>query len=136
MGDGSQKSNLTRQEQIGLKKIRKRVKDGEILVLKTDKSGKLAVIKRDNYLKMGLQKCMKDRKIDRSEHKNIERRINEHSRFWCRMLNAGSNHDHLDRIIKSKICKSENAAPMYHMVKDHKAEGGTVQLLGDVTPTR
>ena len=34
--------NLTKQQQAGLKKLKKRIKDGELLVIKTDnKSGKL-----------------------------------------------------------------------------------------------
>ena len=40
------------------------------------------------------------------------------------MLNAGSDHEHQNRIIKSKMSESENAAAMYDMYKDHKAEGG------------
>ena len=39
-GDGEQKSNLTNEELRGMRKLKKRVKDGEILILKTDKSGK------------------------------------------------------------------------------------------------
>ena len=60
----------------------------------------------------------------------IERRINDHTRFWCIMLNSGVNHDHLDRIVKSKLCSSENAAPMYFMYKDHKVEGGYRPVVG------
>ena len=36
--------NLTMQQKRGLIKLKKRIKDGEILVIKTDKSGKLGII--------------------------------------------------------------------------------------------
>ena len=70
---GEQKSNISRTEQRGLRELRKRIKNHEILILKTDKSGKLTVITRDEYLKMGLEKCSNDERTDREEHKRIER---------------------------------------------------------------
>ena len=73
---------------------------------------------------MGLENCKKDREIGRNEHRMIEKRINEQVKFWCKMLNSGENHEHSERVMKSKLCSSENAAPKYYMFKDHKAEGG------------
>ena len=74
---------------------------------------------------MLLEKCEQDRIIDDYEHRKIEKRINDHVRFWTRMVNSGSNHDHLERIMLSKKqSESENAAAKYFMYKDHKAEGG------------
>jgi len=121
---GEQESNLSRSEMRGLRKLRKRIKNKEILAIKTDKSGKLTVIKRDLYEKLGNEKCKQDRVIDDQEHRRIEKRINDHVRFWTRMMNTGMNHDHLERIIASKQSESENAASKYFMFKDHKAEGG------------
>ena len=79
---------------------------------------------------MGIENCGKDRIIDRDEHRAIERRLNEHSRFWCKMLRSGVNHDHEERIMKSKLCNSENAAPKYYLFKDHKVEGGFRPVVG------
>ena len=55
----------------GLRNLRKRISNHEILVLKTEKSGKLAVIDQDKYTKLGLEKCKMDRKIDREFVKSI-----------------------------------------------------------------
>ena len=104
--------------------------DQEINVLKTDKSGKPTVRNRDDYKKMGLENCKADKEVTKEEHKVLEKRINEHSRFWCRMLNSGINHGHQDRINRSKLCSSENAAPKYYMYKDHKVEGGFRPVVG------
>ena len=127
---GEQRTNLNRDEQRGLRKLKKRIENHEILTLKTDKSGKMTVINRDEYEKMGKDSCKNDREINRDEHRNIEKRINEHSRFWCRMLNSGLNHNHQERIEKSKLCSSENAAPKYFIFKDHKVEGGYRPVVG------
>ena len=130
---GEQVTNLKRNEQKGLRKLKKRILNHEILVLKTNKSGKLTVINREKYKKKGMENCKRDREIGRIKHKRIERRINEQSRFWCKMLNYGKNHGHQDRIEKSELCSSENAAPKYYLFKDHKDEGGYRPVVGGCT---
>ena len=45
--NGDQTPNLTLKEMRGLKKLRKRVQNKSIVVLKTDKSGKLTTMKRE-----------------------------------------------------------------------------------------
>ena len=74
---GEQNTNLKRNEQKGIRKLKKRNMNHEILVLRTDKSGKLTVIDRGEYLKMGLENCKKGKEINRDEHRAIKRRINE-----------------------------------------------------------
>jgi len=66
----------------------------------------------------------KDRQIDRTEMKRIERKINEHTKMWCKVLNVGEQHDHFKRIARSKVTHSEQAASKYLMYKDHKEGGG------------
>ena len=41
---GQQKSNLSRKEIGGLTKLRKRIQEGEIVILRTDKSSRMAVM--------------------------------------------------------------------------------------------
>ena len=45
--NGKQPSNLTRGQERGLKSLRERVKNGELVILPTDKTGKLAVMTRN-----------------------------------------------------------------------------------------
>ena len=51
--NGDQKNNLTKAEEEGIKSLRKRIEDEEIIVMETDKSGKLALTTRETYLKLG-----------------------------------------------------------------------------------
>ena len=127
---GEQESNLTSAELKGLRKLKKRIRNREIVILKTDKSGKLAPMSREKYEKMGKEKVKNDEKIDRTEVRRIERRMNEQVVMWSKILNSGENHEHLDRIISSKQSNSENLAPMYFMFKDHKKEGGYRPVVG------
>ena len=85
---GEQPSNLNRKQNRGLRKLKQRIKDNELVILKTDKSGKLIAMKREDYEKLGKDKCRQDKKIKREEIRRIERRINEQTKMWCKMLNA------------------------------------------------
>ena len=96
----------------------------EIIVLKTDKSGKLTIIEREKYLELGKVQNAQDRKIEREELRKIERKINEQTKMWLKILNAGESHGHFSRIKNSKTIESETAASKYFMFKDHKSGGG------------
>ena len=121
---GDQKSNLTLVEERGLRKLKKRVRNKEIVVLKTDKSGKLVVANKEKYLKMGMSKIKEDRELKRPEIKKIEERINNHTRMLTKVFNIGESHGHLKRVQESVITHSETSAPMYYHYKDNKAEPG------------
>ena len=112
--------NLTKQERQGLKKLKKRISEGELLVIKTDKSGKLGVINREKYLEMGLKDSSRDREINRKELRQVEKRLNDHTLMILKVVNAGESHGHLDRITKSKLTVSETEALKYFLFKDHK----------------
>ena len=99
--------NLTKQERRGLRKLKKRLDGKEIVVLKTDKSGKLTLMNREKYLELGKLKNKNDKQITRLELRNIEKRINEHSTFWTKIVNAGEAHNHFNRIKNSKRIESE-----------------------------
>ena len=115
-----QKSNLTRQEQEGLKTLQKKIKEGDLVVLKTDKSSKFTVTNKQEYLKMGQEHVDKDKMVTRQEVIEIEETINGHSRAWAHIWGSGKDHKHFDRILTSKVSHSENVANLYLMHKDHK----------------
>ena len=45
--------NLNKDEQIGLNSMMKRIKNKELVVVPTDKSGRFAVLKHDQYIASG-----------------------------------------------------------------------------------
>ena len=60
--------------------MRQRIKNQEIVILKTDKSGKITIADRESYLKMGKKLNGEDKKIERENLKIMERKINEHTK--------------------------------------------------------
>ena len=117
---GDVRGNLTEEEKDGLKTLQKIMKEKEIIILKTVKSGKLCVTTREEYRKMGEEHTNKDEVIDRKGIIEKERQLNGHVFFWAKMWGSGDEHGHRDRIIDSKVVSSEQLASMYLMYKDHK----------------
>ena len=62
--DGNQESNLTEQERRGLRSLGKRKSKGEIIIIQTDKSSKLCIMTREDYLKLGEDHVGKDENIN------------------------------------------------------------------------
>ena len=119
---GERRTNLTEMESKGIKSLKKRIENDEIVVIKTDKSSKMAVMNKEEYKSMGESTRVKDRKIGREGLIRREKVLNEHTEFWTQMTKAGENHEHNRRIVKSRTSNSNNTANLYFMFKDHKKE--------------
>ena len=118
--NGDQESNLSKEQQEGLKSLEKKVKERKIIVMKTDKSSRFAVCSEEAYLRMGQAHTSKDRRIERKDLIEIEKNLNAHCVAWSKLWRSGENHDHKGRIVHSKKTLSENTADMYLLLKDHK----------------
>ena len=57
-----------------MRSLRQRIKNKEVIVLKTDKSGKLTLVDRESYLAMGKKLNGEDRKIERGELRKMEKK--------------------------------------------------------------
>ena len=118
--NGEQESNLTQEQKQGLKSLQKKISEGSVIIIKTDKSSKLAATTQEEYLRMGQEHISKDKKISRQELIEMEENLNGHNRAWANIWATGKDHDHFERVISSKTTHSENLANLYLMYKDHK----------------
>ena len=73
-----QKSNISAAEARGLKSLRTRVREGEIVVLPTDKTGRFAVMSRDSYERAGLIYTQGDKEVNWDMLRKEQREINGH----------------------------------------------------------
>ena len=73
--------NLTKSEKRGLFKLKKRIKKGDIMVVKTDKSGKLVLMKKEDYLKIGIKDNERDKRLNRKDIKDIQKMMNDHTKM-------------------------------------------------------
>ena len=73
---GVQESNLTQAESRGLEKLQKRVADGSLVIVKTDKSGRFSVMSLEEYERAGRVHSEKDLEVDPKFLQENQRRIN------------------------------------------------------------
>ena len=118
--NGDQKTNITREIDNGIKSLKKRIDNEEIIIMETDKSGKLAITSRETYLKLGDAHTAGDRLVSSQEIREIEKQLNGHSSMWIKMTGMAERHGQESRTRESKISRSQNIARMRLLLKDHK----------------
>ena len=129
---GNQELNLSKEEQIGLKRIKKR--NGEDLVLlPTDKSGRFAVMSMQTYIKSGEVHTMGDQEIGLNELKANQKRVNGNVSMMLKIFNVGKKCKHESRWRESTINHSLETCPMWLTYKCHK---GWTCRKGTPPPTR
>ena len=70
--------NLSNEEKEGIKEIKEKIKEREIVVFQTDKSGRFSIDTPENYEEAVLNHTVNDLEIDDKRVKQIENHINLH----------------------------------------------------------
>ena len=128
--------NVSKIEKEGLKKLKQRKRDGEIVITTTDKSGKFAVVETDLY-KRAVQVHLSDPVITPDQMKEKETLLNRHALQIVKALRMGTHHGKTeekqeDRMNGAFMSVGGRPGPLYVLVKDHKAtEEGAL-----IPPTR
>ena len=117
--------NVTKDEAEGIRSIKKRVKEEEIVCMQTDKSKRLAVNTKQNYLERLYAHAEGDKAINSEDKNRIEREMNATTLQLARMLNLGEKWNasgrHWPRIKNAIRTKNCIVPPLYGLPKDHKA---------------
>ena len=112
--------NLDCEEKEGLKSLQKRVKSGELIIAQTDKSGKFAVLTREQYLEAAAVHTKNDKVIDLEESRKIENHLNGHMRWWAEMTGLSDQWDQRDRAVRNVLNHGLAVCPLTLLIKDHK----------------
>ena len=113
-------SNTTEEVRRGTESLKERSKRGEIVVTMTDKSGKMSVNTRENYVE-SMQKHIKDDPVMSWEEKEkLERNINGHTLQLGRILEVGENFQHEERVKNALRNKNCHVPGLAGLAKDHK----------------
>ena len=83
--------NLTEPQRRGIKGLVRRVKDNELVVFQTDKSGRFSVDTPDNYRESVMPHVGDDPQVSQNDHDAIDKTLTAHGISWVRMLSAGEN---------------------------------------------
>ena len=69
-------SNLSKVEQAGLKSLSKKIKEGDLIVAQTDKSSRMCVMTKDQYIASGLTHTKHDEEVGLNTIKTLQNRFN------------------------------------------------------------
>ena len=115
-----QQSNLSKDEQLGLKSIKKRVADNEIVILPTDKSGRFAIMSMKTYIEAGMVHIKDDQEVGVAEKQANQTKINGAVSMLLKIFRVGTDCKHESRWRESTLSKSLEACPLWLLFKDHK----------------
>ena len=120
--EGIQCSNLSMEEDNGLKSLLKRQEDGEISICLTDKSQKIVVVQREVFLAMGTKHTKDDQEVDIGYVEWCADVMDCHSSVWSKVTGVGTARGQKARVRESY--QGGLFAPAeYLLVKDHKPLG-------------
>ena len=113
-------NNLSKEEVEGMKEIKDKIKQKEIVVFSTDKSGRFSVDSPKNYEEAVKLHTKNGVEIDIDSVKKIENKVNQHMRQFNKMFKVGSTHQHEERVTAATISTNTPPPPLYGLRKDHK----------------
>ena len=94
-------SNLSKNEVEALKRLKKRISNGSLVLAQSDKSKRFCALTKEQYLKSGLAHTKGDLELDQSQVKRIQTTVNDHTWWLSKITNIGSNWGHEKRMDKN-----------------------------------
>ena len=91
-----------------------------MVICESDKSSKLCVLSRDQYIKAGLEHCKGDLEISLTDVKRLQKYVNANVDWLHDIFATGEFWGHQDRIKNSCTDLGAQAAPLRLLIKDHK----------------
>ena len=130
--DGTQlRSNLTVNQQIGLRTLTKKVAELEVIVIQADKGKKFVVVDQPTYLAMGLDHVSKAKEVSPADVRTSQRILSSTARSLVNVLGLGSSSSHAGyvRCLDNAGSGAEDVPVMKLLPKVHKpvAPGGQPQ---------
>ena len=130
---GKQKSNLSRSQEEGLESLKKRIKEGELVIVPTDKSGTLAAMTRSAYMEAGQVHSRNDKEVEWREVQESQKELNGHTSMLIKCFKIGAYWKHGDRVRETMMGNGQALCPLTLLYKDHK---GWDASMGTTPPTR
>ena len=120
--------NLSNSERTGLIKLKKRIKSGEIVVLRSDKGNRFTVSSVSSYEKQGDCHTKHDKKITRRDLEAIQTRMNVLGRGLAKVTGLGNNWGESNEArcwvnLSSEACIANLLYPSPKTHKDLDPEG-------------
>ena len=121
---GRLESNLNREELKGLKSLKKRFKNEEVVILPTDKSGRFGLMGMEHYMRAGEKHTKKDEEVGMGTVTKTQSELNGNTSMLIKFCRIGHLWKHEDRVRSTMLNNSLSVCPMYLTYKDHKGWTG------------
>ena len=113
-------STLTKQEALGLKRLKQRTKKGEAAIVLTDKSGRLAVMSKEHYDRKVSEHTGDDPIVTQNDVAELEHVLSATSSSIARVLRLAETWNQSDRVQSAVKATNSNVPPLAILLKDHK----------------
>ena len=90
-------NNLGDKQVVAIKSLKEIMKKEELVCFETDKTGKFALDKKENYVRKMKKHIEKDITINMKEVRKIEKEINSHAENLANIVNAGDKKQQQNR---------------------------------------
>ena len=120
------KDNLNPDQRNGMRSLKERVENNEIVVTNTDKSNKFSVMNTKTYEMAMEEHVSKDKEISVSEANRIAGVLNKHSKCFVKIIGIGKSHgnkDHKRAVANTTVHKNGEIPIVKGTDKDHKPSG-------------
>ena len=115
--------NITKEEEKGRIKIKNKIKNGQVVIFPTDKSGKLSIMTPETYSQAASVHTIKDKEVSWPMVAEVEKEMNYLSEQVVKILGMGETHNQVTRVRASTKGVDNQPPPTYFLVKDHKVVG-------------
>ena len=114
-------SNLSSQQSKGITDLRKKCKRDDLVIMETDKTKKLSIMTKENYVSVTAPHTDCDSTITSEELKVIERTLNGHTAQLTRAFMVAHNQGDFRRIKMATTNSNVEPPPLRSVRKDHKS---------------
>ena len=114
------KTNFSKEENEGLKLVSESLKEKEMVVFVSDKTGHFVADTIPNYENALHEHVVNDRRIDNKKVRSIEMKCNHHIKQFNRMFHVGATWGHERRVANATTATNVPPPPLYGLRKDHK----------------
>ena len=113
-------SNLDSKKEQDLKDLEKKMKEEDLVIFNTDKTGHFTLNTKENYIQSMKKHVEKDKVITEKLVTKAKNEINEHTMHFVDFLQIGKGHGHLKRCRASMNNKHSEIPAVHGTHKDHK----------------
>ena len=127
---GNQQLNITTDESLGMRRLKERCKTEDLVIMETDKSKRLSMMTKENYVAVTEQHIIDDMVITEADLLNIENVLNAHTCQIARAFNLCFEQGDFRRIKQAITNSSIVPPPLRSLRKDHKKVSDDMIVFG------